>query len=73
MTDPFEDSTAQPERLVAEAIKETDSAKYDELCTEIWRVLSQRETSSRNKCVMRAGTFRVTAIRLAAATCCKQR
>jgi hypothetical protein len=43
MTDPFEDSTAQLERLVAEAVKEMDSAKYDELCTEIWRVFSRRK------------------------------
>jgi hypothetical protein len=43
MTDPFEDTTAQLQRLVAEVAKETDSAKCDELCAEIWRVLGERE------------------------------
>jgi hypothetical protein len=47
MTDPFEDSRARLERLVTEVIKETDSAKCDELCDEIWRVLSERERLQR--------------------------
>jgi hypothetical protein len=43
MSDPFADSTALLERLVAEVIKETDSMKCDELCAEIRRVLAERE------------------------------
>jgi len=30
-------------QLLREIMKETDSAKYDELGAEIWRVLSERE------------------------------
>jgi hypothetical protein len=43
MSDPFENSTALVERLVAKVTRETDSVKSDELCTGIWRVLSERE------------------------------
>lgn len=44
MPQPFEDSTALLQRLVAEVVKEkTDPVKYDELCAEIWRVLDERE------------------------------
>jgi hypothetical protein len=36
MPDPFEDSTALLQRLVADVFKETtDSDKYDEVCAEI--------------------------------------
>lgn len=30
-------------KLLRQIMKETDPAKYDELGTEIWRVLSERE------------------------------
>lgn len=36
------------EQLLDQAMKETDSAKYDELCTEIWRVLDEKASGSRS-------------------------
>ena len=43
MPDPFEESVALLERLVAEVMKETDPTKHGELCEEIFRVLRERE------------------------------
>jgi hypothetical protein len=43
MSDDLADSTARLAQLVAQIMKETDPVKYDELGTEIWRVLSERE------------------------------
>jgi len=43
MLDPLADTTARLERLVEQAMKETDPDKSDELCAEIWRVLRERE------------------------------
>jgi len=43
MLDPFADTTARLERLVEQAMKETDPDKSDELCSEIWRVLRERD------------------------------
>jgi hypothetical protein len=31
------------ERLVRDAVQERNEAKYDELCSEIWRVLAERD------------------------------
>jgi hypothetical protein len=42
MPDAFEDSRARLERLMKLATEETDSAKQDELTTEIRRVLGER-------------------------------
>jgi len=41
--DPLADTTARLERLVEQAMKETDPDKSDELCAEIWRVLRERD------------------------------
>jgi len=43
MSDPLADTTARLERLVEQAMKETDPDKNDELCAEIWRVLRERD------------------------------
>ena len=43
MSDNLADSTARLERLVEQIMKETDPVKYDEIGTEIWRALSERE------------------------------
>lgn len=43
MSDNLADSTAQLVGLVERIMKETDPVKYDEIGTEIWRALSQRE------------------------------
>lgn len=39
---PLADTAARLERLVEQAMKETDPRKCDELGAEIWRVLSER-------------------------------
>lgn len=43
MADNLAESTAKLERLVAQIMKESDPSKYDELGSEIWRVLEERE------------------------------
>ena len=43
MFDNLADSTARLQQLIALIMKETDQVKYDELASEIWRVLSERE------------------------------
>ena len=49
MSDNLADSTARLERLVAQIMKETDSLKYDEIGSEIWRALSERERLMKQK------------------------
>ena len=43
MSDPLGDTTARLERLLKQAMKETDPDKIDELCAEIWQVLDERD------------------------------
>jgi hypothetical protein len=43
MSEDLAESAARLERLVAQMLKETDPAKYDELGSEIWRILGERE------------------------------
>ncbi|HLZ42666.1 MAG TPA: hypothetical protein VKQ11_16985 [Candidatus Sulfotelmatobacter sp.] len=43
MPDPLEDLNIRLAQLLAEIMKETDPAKYDQLGAEIWRVLGERE------------------------------
>jgi hypothetical protein len=43
MSDPLAHTTARLERLLEQAMKETDPDKSDELCAEIWRVLLERD------------------------------
>jgi len=40
---PFANSTARPEELVRQVMKEPDSVKYDVIAAEIRRVLDERE------------------------------
>ncbi len=49
MSDNLADSTARLERLVAQIMKETDSAKYDEIGSAIWHALSERECLMKQK------------------------
>jgi hypothetical protein len=49
MSDNLADSTARLERLVAQTMKETDSVKYDEIGSQIWRALSERERLMKQK------------------------
>jgi hypothetical protein len=49
MSDNLADSTARLERLVAQIMKETDPVKYDEIGSEIWRALSERERLMKQK------------------------
>jgi hypothetical protein len=42
MLDPLANTTARLERLLNQAIKESDRDKTDELCAEIWRILHER-------------------------------
>lgn len=43
MPDNLAASTAELERLLKLIMKETDPVKYDQLGSEIWRVLTERE------------------------------
>ncbi len=43
MSDNVANSTARLEWLVTQIIKEKDPARYDELCSELWLVLDERE------------------------------
>jgi hypothetical protein len=43
MSDPLADSNARLKRLLEKIMKETDPLKYDDLGTEIWHVLGERE------------------------------
>ena len=49
MSDNLADSTARLEQLVARIMKETDPVKYDEIGSEIWRALSERERLMKQK------------------------
>lgn len=44
MTDAFAESTEYLKQLLAQVMKEKDPAKYDELASEIRRVLDERES-----------------------------
>jgi hypothetical protein len=43
MSEPLADSDARLKLLLEQVMKEPDPLKYDELGTEIWRALSERE------------------------------
>jgi hypothetical protein len=43
MSDPLPALNAHLKRLIEQVMMETDSLKYDELATDIFRVLSERE------------------------------
>jgi hypothetical protein len=43
MSDNVANSTARLERLVTQIMKEKDPVRYDELCSELWLVLDERE------------------------------
>jgi hypothetical protein len=43
MSDNLANSTARLERLVTKIMKEEDPVRYDELCSELWLVLDERE------------------------------
>jgi len=43
MSDPLPALNAHLKRLIEQVMRETDSLKYDELATDIFRVLSERE------------------------------
>ena len=43
MSDDLADSTARLEQLLVQIMKETNQVKYDQLGSEIWRVLEERE------------------------------
>lgn len=45
MSDKIRNSTAQLEELVTRVMKEKDPAQYDELCSELWLVLYQRDAA----------------------------
>jgi hypothetical protein len=51
MSDNLGNSNARLEKLVRQIIKEKDPVKFDALCSELWRVLDEREslTSIENK------------------------
>jgi hypothetical protein len=44
MSNSLGDSNVRLEKLVRQSIKEKDPLKYDELCSELWLVLDERET-----------------------------
>jgi hypothetical protein len=44
MSDDFGNSNAQLEKLLKRIMKEKDPVKYDELCSELWLVLDERES-----------------------------
>jgi hypothetical protein len=44
MTDNIENSNARLEKLLKQIMKEKDPVKYDELCSELWLVLDERES-----------------------------
>lgn len=43
MFDNVANSNAQLERLLGQIMKEKDPVRYDELCSELWQVLDERE------------------------------
>lgn len=44
MSDNLGNSNARLEKLVTQIMKETDPLKYDELCSDLWLVLDERES-----------------------------
>jgi hypothetical protein len=46
MSDNSGDSNARLEKLLKRIMKEKDPLKYDELCSELWLVLDERESFS---------------------------
>lgn len=50
MFDDIANSTAQLERLVKVIMSEPDPVKFDELRTEIWQVLDERERLLNGSC-----------------------
>ena len=49
MSDNLDDSDARLKQLVERIMEETDPVRYDEIGTEIWRALSQRERLMKQK------------------------
>lgn len=43
MSDNVANSASRLERLVTQIMKEKDPVRYDELCSELWAVLDERE------------------------------
>lgn len=43
MSDNFVNSTAQLERLLRQIMEEKDPVRYDDLCSQLWLVLDERE------------------------------
>jgi hypothetical protein len=43
MLDNVATSTARLERLVTQIMREKDPVRYDQLCSELWLVLDERE------------------------------
>ena len=60
MFDPLADTTARLERLVEQAMKETDPDKSDELCAEIWRVLRERDEVKKGAACCKPGWLTLT-------------
>jgi hypothetical protein len=44
MSDDLGTSDARLEKLVSQIMKEKDPAEFDELCSELWVVLDERES-----------------------------
>jgi hypothetical protein len=44
MSDNLRNSNARLEERVRQIVKEKDPLKYDELCSELWLVLDERES-----------------------------
>ena len=44
MSDNIENSNARLEKLVRRIMKEKDPVEFDELCSELWLVLNERES-----------------------------
>jgi hypothetical protein len=62
MFDPLADTTARLERLVEQAMKETDPDKSDELCAEIWRVLRERDEVKKGAACCKPGWLTLTGV-----------
>lgn len=44
MSDNIADANARLEKLLKRIMREKDPVKYDELCSELWLVLDERES-----------------------------
>jgi hypothetical protein len=49
MSDDLGTSDARLEKLVRQIMKEKDPAEFDELCSELWVVLDERESLTRTE------------------------